>query len=404
MYDNLLEIARNRRSAAEVLVGLDDKNPATSLKAGQALVAEAKNHGLSVRDYLRLAIDPNMGDLKGSDLNGYECALVHLGLPVRNDIDSGILLQAAGETFQFRPGTRALFPEVIDDVVQFKYRQDGIENVSGMLANSRGVSGVELITNIIDDKADDYQQTGVIAEGARIPIRTLKSTNKSVTFHKFGGGYELTYEFERRVSLDVVTPYANRIEREVQIGQVGIVTDLLINGDGTATNGAAPVTAASALAADITDNAAVSAGRLNWEIFLKWLITRAQAGTPIDTVVGNWDMHFEWERMFATPTAANGPTLVEILAKAGVQTAIENPRFNARVQFQVSSSAPASKLIGFIRGETVEELNENGSDIEESVRAIENQKVRYVKTKNTGYRLVFGDTRSILNLDAVAAG
>jgi hypothetical protein len=86
-----------------------------------------------------------------------------------------------------------------------------------------------------------------------------------------------------------------------------------------------------------------------------------------------------------------------------VQTAIENPRFNARVNFQVSSAAPAAKLIGFIRGETVEELNENGSDIEESVRAIENQKVRYVKTKNTGYRLVFADTRDILNLDAVDA-
>lgn len=402
MNDNLLEIARNRRSADEVLVGLDSKNPAESLAAGQTLVATAKNNGLSLRDYLRLAIDPNKGELKGSGLNGYECALVHLGLPVKDDIDSGIVLQAAGETFQFRPGTRALFPEVIDDVVQWKYRQDGIESVDGMLANSRGVSGVELITNVIDDKAEDYQQTGVIAEGARIPIRTLKSTNKSVTFHKFGGGYELTYEFERRVSLDVVTPYANRIEREVQIGQVGIVTDLLINGDGV--NGAAAVTNASTLGAAIADNAAVAAGRMNWEIFLKWLITRAQAGVPIDTVVGNWDMHFEWERMFATPTAANGPTLVELLAKAGVQTAIENPRFNARVNFQVSSSAPASKLIGFIRGETIEELNENGSDIEESVRAIENQKVRYVKTKNTGYRLVFSDTRNILNLDAVAAG
>jgi hypothetical protein len=401
MNDNLLEIARNRKPAAEVLAGLDDKNPAVSLNAGQTLVAEAKNNGLSLRDYLRLAIDPNKGEFKGSGLNGYECALVHLGLPFKDDIDSGILLQAAGETFQFRPGTRALFPEVIDDVVQWKYRQDGIENVQGMLANSRGVNGVELITNVIDDKAEDYQQTGVIAEGSRIPIRTLKSTNKSVTFYKFGGGYELTYEFERRVSLDVVTPYANRIEREVQIGQVGTVTDLLINGDGV--NGAASVTNASILGATFVDHAAIKAGRMNWEIFLKWLITRAQAGVPVDTVVGNWDMHFEWERMFATPNAANGPTLVEVLAKAGVQTAIENPRFNARVNFQVSSAAPAAKLIGFIRGETVEELNENGSDIEESVRAIENQKVRYVKTKNTGYRLVFADTRDILNLDAVDA-
>jgi hypothetical protein len=355
-----------------------------------------------MRVYLRLAIDPSAGDFKGSGLNGYECALAHLGLPTQNEIDSGILLQAAGETFQFRPGTRALFPEVIDDVVQWKYRQNQTEKVDGLLANSRGSDGVELITKIIDDKAEDYQQTGVIAEGARIPIRTLKTDQKSVIFHKFGGGYEFTYEFERRVSLDVVTPYANRVNREAGLGQVAIVTSLLINGDGV--NPAAPVTNASDLGALNVDNAAISAGRMNWEIFLRWLMQRAQAGVPIDTVVGNYDMAFEWERMFATPTSANGPTMVEILAAAGVQAAIENPRFSQRVNFEVSSTAPANKLIGFIRGETVEELVENGSDIEESVRAIENQKVRYVKTKNHGYRLVFADTRDILNLDAVAAG
>jgi hypothetical protein len=400
MNELLLQIARNRKPAEEVLAGLLSDNPSESLKAGQVLVAKAKNAKLALRDYCRLAIDPNAGEFKGSSLNGYECALSHLGLPFKDDLDQGVVLAAAAETFQFKPGTRAFFPEVVDDVVQWKYRQDAIESVDGMLANSRGTNGVELITKIIDDKAEDYQQTGVIAEGARIPIRSLSTDQKSVTFHKFGGGYEFTYEFERRVSLDIVTPYANRIEREVQLGQVGIVTNLLINGDGV--NGAAPVTDASDLAALIPDNKAVSAGRIDWEIFLKWLITRAQAGVPVDTIVGNWDMMFEWERMFATPTN-QGMTMVDVLAKAGVTAAIENPRFTQRVNFLVSSAAPAAKLVGFIRGETVEELQENGSDIEESTRAIENQKVRFVKTVNRGYRLVFGDTRSILNLDAVTA-
>lgn len=397
---NLLELSRNRRPTEEVLANLDSANPAESLSAGQTLVATAKNNGLSMRDYLRLAIDPTKGALAGAGLNGYECALAHLGLPIKDDFDQGIILQAAAETFQMRPGTRALFPEVVDDVIQWKYRQNSTESVDGLLANSRGISGVELITTVIDDKAEDYQQTGVIAEGTRIPIRSLKTDQKSVTFHKFGGGYEFTYEFERRVSLDVVTPYANRIEREVQLGQVGIVTDLLINGDGV--NGPASVTLASALGATFLDHAAVKVGRMSWEIFLKWLIARAQAGTPVDTVVGNYDMYFEWQRMFATPLG-QGMTMTDVLAKAGVETAIANPRFNHNVNFEVSSAAPAAKLIGFIKGETVEELRENGSDIEESVRAIENQKVRYVKTNNRGYRLVFADTRNILSLDAVAA-
>jgi len=102
--------------------------------------------------------------------------------------------------------------------------------------------------------------------------------------------------------------------------------------------------------------------------------------------------------MFATPTANLGPSQVELLAKAGVQTAIDNPRFNFNVNFALSSTAPANKLVGLVKNETLEELVENGSDIEESVRSIENQTVKYVRTTNRGYRLPFSDTRSILHL------
>src|SRR3546814_508793 len=106
-----------------------------------------------------------------------------------------------------------------------------------------------MITTVVDDKDADYQQTGVIAEGARIPIRSIRTTEKGVKFYKFGGGFEFTYEFERRASLDIVTPYAARMQREVEIGEVAIATGLIINGDGV--NGAAPVMTATDLAATL---------------------------------------------------------------------------------------------------------------------------------------------------------
>lgn len=389
----ILELRRNRQPVEKVLADLRSDNMAQSLAAGQNLIQHAKTLKLNMRDYLCLAVDPEQGMTKGAGLDGYEAALAYLDLPVKDDYGKGILLQAAAETFNTYPGTRALFPEVIDDVVQWKYRQTDIESVAPMLAQSRTVNGIEMITTVVDDKAEDYQGVGIIVEGSRIPIRSLRTSEKSVKFYKFGGGIETTYEFERRASLDVLTPYASRQQREVSIGQTAIATSLLINGDGV--NGAAPVVTASSFN---IPGVTVAAGRMQWEVFLKWLITRAQAGAPIDTVVGNFDMYFEWARMFAAPTIAEGQTQVDVLAKAGVQTAIENPRFNFNVKFAVSSTAPASKLVGFIRGETLEELVENGSDIEESIRSIENQKVRYVRTKNAGYRLVFGDTRSILEL------
>lgn len=398
---DLLAIVRNRQPAETLLAGLmpEDKNMDASIRAGQNLVSAAKEARLSLPDYLRLAIDPNKGQFKDSKLDGFEAALAFLNLPIREDYAQGVVLQAAAETFQTYPGTRALFPQVIDNILQWKYRQDQFENVDNLVAQSRTITGVEMITTVVDDKAEDYQQTGVIAEGARIPIRSLRTSEKSVKFFKFGGGIEFTYEFERRASLDLITPYASRMEREVQIGQTAIATSLLINGD--TVNAPAPVVTATSLAATLpTDGQPVpKTGRINWEIFLTWLITRARNGTPIDTVVGNWDMYLEWLRVMSTPGTYDGATQIENLAKAGVQVALQNPRFDMNIKFALSSTAPAAKLIGFIKGETLEELVENGSDIEESVRAIENQKVRYVKTTNRGYRLIFGDTRSILHLN-----
>ena len=402
MATSKLSIVQNRKPVEEVVGKLKSENPAESLAAGQILIRKAKEAQVSVPDYLRLAVDPRKGDLADAsgDHDGFELSLAYLNLPVKEDYGKGVLLEAAAEAFTTFPGTRALFPAVIDNQIQWTYRQDQIERVDLLISQSRNISGNEMITTVIDDKAEDYQQVGVIAEGATIPVRALRTSEKGVKFYKFGGGIELTYEFERRASLDIINPYAARMEREVEIGQTAIATGLLINGDGV--NPAAPVVTATDLAATLpVDGRPVpAAGRLNWEVFLAWLVSRARAGAPIDTIVGNYDMYLEWVRMFSTPGVNSGMSQLEILQRAGVQVAIENPRFDLNVRFALSSTAPAARLIGFIRAETLEELVENGSDIEESVRAIENQKVRYFKTTNKGYRLVFGDTRSILHLNA----
>src|SRR5688572_25135038 len=163
---DLLSIAKNRKPAEELLAGLKDDDLATSLKHGQKLVQLAKNAGLNVPDYLRLAIDTTKGEFAGADIDGFEAALAFLDLPVRENYAKGIVLQAASETFNTYPGTRALFAPVINNILQWKYRQDTFESVDAMIAQSRGISGNEMITTVVDDNPEDYQQTGVIAEGA----------------------------------------------------------------------------------------------------------------------------------------------------------------------------------------------------------------------------------------------
>ena len=388
-----------RVSPEALLAGLRSEHRAESILAGEKLVHDAASYGLEMRDYLRLAIDPKLSAKKSDyeGLNGYEVTLYELGLPVKDDFDEGITLQLASDNFQTFPGTRALFPPVIDDLVQWKYRQDNFENIESIVAATRTISGNEMITTIVDDKASDYQGTSAIAELGNIPVRSIRTTEKGVKIFKIGGGYRLSYEFSRRARLDLLVPYANRVTRELERSKVGNATKLMINGDGVAA--AAVVRNQSGY--NGTLNGTATNGRLSYMHLLNWLVNRAKDGTPVDTVVGNWDMYLQWLSMFALPLAAAGDanTAAQNLAASGFRIG-GVPIINGQVNFALSTEMPANQLLGITKGETLEQLVEAGSLISESERSIKNQSITYVKTENSGPRIVFPDTREIYNIAA----
>lgn len=394
-----------RQAPEAVLAGLLDKDSQhNSLEAAKRLISQAKDYGLDLRSYLRLAVDPRLaadGERNrylidaSSFVNGYEAALSYLNLPVRDDMDGGVMLQAAADTFQTFPGTRIMFPEVVDDMVQWKYRQQNFESTDGMVAQKRTVSGNELLSYVVNDTSVDYEEgVAAVAEGGRIPIHSIRMSQKSVKFWKFGNGYKTTYEFNRRASLDLLTPYAIRTQKAIERSKVSAAVNVLLNGDGV--TGAAPVVGQSTFNGGPVGNA--TSGVLSYKHLAAWLVSRAKAGTPIDTVAGNWDMYLQWLFMFAVPTTnGNSRTDVENLAAAGFQLK-GIPILQGEVDFKLASDAPAGQLIGYSRGDTLEELNEAGSLISESEQSIQTQEVTYVKTENSGYRLIFDDTRSVLDL------
>lgn len=403
MLRSTTEIKRQAPSA--LLAGLKDENQANSRQAAEKLIASARSFGLDMRSYLRLAADPRRAEgeermlytaANGKDLlNGYEAALAYLDLPVRDDLDGGVTLQAAADTFQTFTGTRALFPEVIDDMVKWRYRQTTFETTEGLLAQRRTVSGNEMLSTIVEDTEADYEEgVRAIAEGGRIPIHAIRTSQQSVKFWKFGHGYKTTYEFNRRVALDILTPYAIRVQTQIERSKVANATRILINGDGA--YGAAPVVVQNTL--DANTGVAAVTGKLSVEHLAAWLVERAKAGVPIDTVVGNWDMYLKWIMTFYLKGSDANLSEAERAARVGLNFSA-NPVLDMPLSFQLSSTAPANRLIGFSRGDTLEELAEAGSLINESEQSIKTQEVTYVRTENAGHKLVFGDTRSILRLD-----
>lgn len=390
-----LPLSQVRRRGVETLANLRTEGH-LSVDAGRKLLTEAKSFGLGLRDYLNLAIDVRASEDKDKYqddkgfLSGYEASLAFLSLPIQNDFERGVVLELASDTFQTFPGTRALFPEVVDDVVKWKYRQDTLESTAAIVGSSRTINGVELISTVVDDKAEDYQVVSAVAELGRFPVKTIRMSEQSVKFWKHGGGYRISYEFSRRARLDTLVPFNNRMARETELSKVRAATHILINGDGL--NGAAPVVQQSAFATQT----AKTAGRINYEALLRWLVARAQKGVPIDTVVGNWDAYIDWLLMFAIPTSDASRTDAENLAASGFRMG-GVPLLNGTVNFALSSSAPAKQLLGISKGDTLEELIEAGSQIDEADRAIQNQSITYVKSINAGYKLAFDDTREIFD-------
>lgn len=398
---SILDLKASAASLEVVLKDLKAKEKTVSRNAGLELASEAKQYGLPIDDYLRFAIDLNASEegkkYAAAGLDGFEAALGYLGLPIKNDYSKKVTLAATNEVFQTYPGTRVMFPSVVDSILRWSENLDYLEKVSDLVGNSRTISGNELIS-VVAESDEDAEGTFQIAEGATIPVRTIKTSEYSVKMYKHGSGYEFTYEFDRRAAIDIITPYVARINRRLELSKVAAATGILINGDGA--HDAAPVVKQSDMYKKINGSSATApTTKLDFASMLQWMVDRASTGAhaPIDTVAGNYDMYLQFLLLF-NPILQN-QSQAEALSKVGGPTLTAAlPGLFRPIKFALSSAVPAGKLIGFTKSETLEELIEAGSQISESERSVTNQKITYVKTENTGYRLVFGDTRSIYDM------
>lgn len=394
MARSLLELSKNRKSPEDVLGNLLNTSPSASREAGEKLLLQASEYGLGLRDYLTLAIDPSASEHKaryaddeGKLVNGYTAALAFLNLPFKNDFERGIVMEAASETFQTYPGTRAMFPEVIDDMVKWSYKQDQLERVEPLIGSSRTINGVQMISTVVDDAQADYSFTQKVSEGARFPTRSIRTSQNSVEIWKHGSAIRSTYEFERRAGIDLMKPYAARIARELEISKVAVATSLLINGDGV--NAAATEVNQTALVSGATN------GSLNRTALLMWFLNRAKAGYAIDTVVGNWDAYLQWLLLFTPSTTANRSEADNL---AGSGFSIGQPTLlSGTINFALSTSMTAGKLLGMSKADTLEELVEANSSISENERSITNQTVTYTLSQNVGYRIVWPNTRDVFD-------
>ena len=385
---------RDKLSPEQVSAMLLSQSNHESSENGLKLVRDAQSFGLSMRDFLILSVAPEKSENKAAyaGLNGYEATKVALNLPHSNDFERGILLQAASNTFQTFTGTRALFPEIVDDMLKAKTRLEVAENIASIVSQSRTIDGSEMITTYSEDDADQ-RKTYTVSELGRVPMRSVRTTQNIVGLGKRGSGIEISYEFARRASLDLLMPFAARILRDAELSKVEAATNILINGDGV--NAAAQVINFSTFAGSVQTEISAT----NYKALSKFLMARSKAGYPVDTLVVNYDMYADLMFLYAPTISGNGSVP---MAMGAMGAPVINTRVSAlnglNLNIALSSAVPAGKVICMAKNECIEELIEANSNISESERSILDQSIKYVKTETTGYKLAIPEARVVLDV------
>lgn len=385
---NITEIQKRKLDA--ICNPLLSESDSEAKLAAEKLVKEAASFGLSLDKFLDLAVDLSEGDEKaaynnGKGLSGFEQVMFKMNLPMRNNYRDQVTLAQASDTFATKPGSRILFPYAIDNVLRWNNNLEMTEKVSDIISGSRTVNGNELIRVIAKD-TDNDRKSFRVGEGAKIPMRKVGYSDRSVTFYKHGSGIEYTYEFERRAALDVITPFAARVARELEISKMKAATDIMINGDGV--NGAAEALSQATLDSGAQD------GKISYDGLLAALATAVKAHHPIDTIAGDIDAYLQLMKLFGTAAASNAYMVDQMEAKGGPQFMTLSNIFTP-VKFVLDSSVPAGKLLMFNRPDTLEELVEANSRIAEENKDVLSQVIQYVRTENTGYSLIYPDCRYV---------
>lgn len=390
---NITEI--KKRKLDEICNPLLSESDVEARMAAERLSKEAASFGLGLDKFLDLAVDLSSGDEaaaynNGKGLSGFEQVMLKMKLPMRNNFKNQVTLAQASDTFATKPGSRILFPYAIDNVLRWNNNLDQMEKVSDLLSGSRTTSGNELIRIVAEDDAN-ARKTSRVGEGANIPMRKVRYSEKAVTFYKHGSGIEYTYEFERRAALDIITPFAARVARDLEISKMNAATNIMINGDGV--NGAATALSQANLDAQAVD------GKISYDGLLGALATAIKKYHAIDTIAGNIDAYLQLMKVFGVAAASNAYNVDQLGEKGGPKFLTLSNIFTP-VKFVLDSSVPEGKLLMFNRPDTLEEIVEANSRIEEENRNVNSQIIQYVRTENTGYSLIYPDCRYVYTYKA----
>lgn len=351
-------------------------------------VEAAAQAGISLSTYLNNKYADIVEKYNG-ELDAFDIALLSKGIVVKDNLEFGIQ-SSSMMTFFTTDENKMLFPE-------FMVRQ--LRQISGMpsiineiVASTRVITGdaaKQVVLDLSNTPAGAKNKQALkkrrIAEGANIPVATLKLGEIAIKIYKYGIGVKATYEVLRRTTIDMFRKQMELVSLQAGYDEVGAVVEVIVEGDGN-TN-PAQVYKATEL------NPQAQEGKIDEITLVKFLVK--QAPFNYDTILVDEEIYTQ---------------ICTILLDKNLTNAI-NPRVNfefpqgllsnLRVIYSEDLGLTGDgkhQIIGLAKKYAIEKTVEAGSIINEVSKTVENQTQLAVMTENAGFNKIDARASAILKL------
>lgn len=238
-----------------------------------------------------------------------------------------------------------------------------------------GISGDQYKTAVIKKvDSQDFEASRVV-EGTEPPLYTITTAERSVNFYKYGTRIKATYEALRRSRIDKVQLLVSEMSKAEKRRLIKEALAVAMNGDGNGNGAIISPTVLPAVTAQALD---------------EWLMDMAYTDAPdINRVVADL-ASVKKVRALRYPVANQAMTPDQYAMYGGDYTMPDGTPLRLALKGSVLDNAKV--LLGFNTGRALEQVIENGSQIQETQRWINNQTQEWVQTINTGFGKPYEDS------------
>ena len=358
-----------------------------------ATIEAAAAKGISLSEYLNKKHADIVSQFNG-ELDAFDIALLSGGIIVASDPKIGIQSSTMDTFFTTTNENRNLFPEfVIRQLRQISNRDDSL--VNKLVASTRIIQGdaaKQVVLDLSDTPAGQKNQKALkyrrIAEGADIPVATLKLGEIAIKIYKYGIGIRATYEVLRRTTIDMFRKQMELVSKQAEIDEVGTIIETIIEGDGN-TNPAVVYNASEL-------NPEAVEGKIDAETLLRFLTADKDSGIVFDTVITDDEAYVDFLTTLMDKNLTNA---------INPKVSFEFPQtFINNLTVIYSKDLPLAtgnkhQIIGLARDYAIEKTIEANSIINEVEKAVRNQTQSAYMTENAGFNKLDARASAILVLD-----